>query len=758
MRLERLFHFWFYATLGLASVCLAVSSTFFIVWMPGLLALTLVLLALAWRHEGRWLLSDAAANHLGVFIAIGAVGWILFQVPRSEEELIAGGVPWPAGLLPHLGPLLMALLVVKVFRPKRLPDFWVIQTIGLMMVTLAAVLADAPEFGGLMVLYLLAMVSCLVLYYPVREQRLLAGHADSGQLPLFVNPEARWPLAWDWRGGLRVLRWTALVLLLGHVLFLTAPRQAPSYWVARQLSPAAAQTIRTGIEPGIDLNRVGRVELSETPAFEVTVRGSEGASVELASNQHWQVDVYEFYSGGRWYPLSHAQDRLRKVELTRVVPLPIKREAARPQAGELYFAFGLKPILAGGLVLAEPVDVEHIAQAPHINNVPAQLNLFTVLDGCDALVPVVQGRRHLYEYGQLVRHPGAAKRFPAPVASEEYRTLLAEQGIPAELPEWTSRVLQTKSELPTRDRVVDREHGVRPGARALVADALCRYLSQSGEYHYSLELRRQNKDIDPAVDFLLNVKEGHCERYAGGLALMLRSVGIPCRVVKGYLGSGTEDRGRYVVLQNQAHSWVQALVQDENGSWQWLVLDPTPSTEAQAGTLTDWLRWARETFDARSLWRRLVLEYNPEEQAAVGQLLQRQLQQPSALASLALLVGLVPTVWGARRAWGWLHLRMSPDAALARRVSADAAVYQRLLQVLARHLGLRPGPGQTPAEFAGAAAAALGRRGVGAELSELPVRIVAGYYAARYGGCAMDEQAGRMLQRLQELLKQSLAA
>ena len=66
--------------------------------------------------------------------------------------------------------------------------------------------------------------------------------------------------------------------------------------------------------------------------------------------------------------------------------------------------------------------------------------------------------------------------------------------------------------------------------------ALTDYLSSSGHYQYTLDLRREDNDLDPAADFLCNVKEGHCELFATALALMLRSCGIPCRMVVGYRG------------------------------------------------------------------------------------------------------------------------------------------------------------------------------------------------------------------------------
>lgn len=61
-------------------------------------------------------------------------------------------------VLPYTGPLLMAALLVKVFRPRGPGDFWRLQGLGLMQVGLGCVLAAGPEFGGLLLAYL-AMLS-----------------------------------------------------------------------------------------------------------------------------------------------------------------------------------------------------------------------------------------------------------------------------------------------------------------------------------------------------------------------------------------------------------------------------------------------------------------------------------------------------------------------------------------------------------------------------------------------------------------------
>ena len=183
--------------------------------------------------KARWLLSTDTANRLGMVIAVSAAFWLMVNLPRTEEDLQATGVPWPAGLLPHLGPLLLVLLLVKLFRPKRLADFWVIQTIGLMMVTLGCVLAAEPMFGALLVLYLGSLLWSLALYCLVRGQALASGDLQAGsgsmaaKLPLFGPPdgESAAPVPWRLLGLGRAACWTGVMIPLGLLMFLLAPRR-----------------------------------------------------------------------------------------------------------------------------------------------------------------------------------------------------------------------------------------------------------------------------------------------------------------------------------------------------------------------------------------------------------------------------------------------------------------------------------------------------------------------------------------------------
>ena len=109
MRIDGAFRLLSHATLGLACVCLIEADELF---LPGLRLGTfpvLALVGLACWAEGRWVLPAWGANVLGVAIAGGAVAWLAHA---HGDETWAQEVPLHTAVVPYLGPLLIALLLV----------------------------------------------------------------------------------------------------------------------------------------------------------------------------------------------------------------------------------------------------------------------------------------------------------------------------------------------------------------------------------------------------------------------------------------------------------------------------------------------------------------------------------------------------------------------------------------------------------------------------------------------------------------------
>lgn len=123
-----------------------------------------------------------------------------------------------------------------------------------------------------------------------------------------------------------------------------------------------------------------------------------------------------------------------------------------------------------------------------------------------------------------------------------------------------------------------------------IARRLEQFLATDQRFSYTLKLDATPiPNVDPVEQFLSVDRRGHCQYFSSALALMLRSLEIPCRVVVGYRTSEYNGIGKYYIARQQhAHAWVEALVdrveipQAVNLAGQrpteryWMRLDPTP--------------------------------------------------------------------------------------------------------------------------------------------------------------------------------------
>ncbi len=92
-------------------------------------------------------------------------------------------------------------------------------------------------------------------------------------------------------------------------------------------------------------------------------------------------------------------------------------------------------------------------------------------------------------------------------------------------------------------------------------------------YSYSVESLFNSQGRTPLAGFLFDKKEGHCEYFASALAIMLRTIGIPSRLVTGFSATSQNPlTGYFEIYAYDAHAWVEAYIEGKG----WLVLEPTP--------------------------------------------------------------------------------------------------------------------------------------------------------------------------------------
>ena len=163
---------------------------------------------------------------------------------------------------------------------------------------------------------------------------------------------------------------------------------------------------------------------------------------------------------------------------------------------------------------------------------------------------------------------------------------------------------------------------------------------------YDLNVARDPAGVDTVDRFLFVTHRGFCEQIASAMAVMLRTQGIPTRLVTGF-GPGTWDplTGYYEVKQSDAHAWLEVYYPGIG----WVPYDPTFGVPEAPGS------------GARFV--------TPEVLAAIGNFAGRVIPAPVKAAAGVIVRGI-----GRGVAWAWHHAGAVGAAALA---AAVAVLWRR---------------------------------------------------------------------------------
>jgi protein-glutamine gamma-glutamyltransferase len=292
------------------------------------------------------------------------------------------------------------------------------------------------------------------------------------------------------------------------------------------------------------------------------------------------------------------------------------------------------------------------------------------------------------------------------------------------------------------------------------AQLLENYLST--HYEYTLELPPA-EPADPLAFFLFHRKKGHCEYFASSMAVMLRMLQIPSRVVTGFQsGVYNPISGSQLIRTSDAHSWVEAWLPDRG----WVTFDPTPP-DPHAQPLSAWTRLGFYADAVDVFWQDWVLNYNLDRQlqlasrvgesgrhiglnwaepprvlaARIGTAL-KDFARRFGFVALGLLALLLSARFLCRDGWRWWTARQRMLKVQRGRADASDAtlLYQRMLKAMRRR-GIEKPAWLTPCEFA--------RVVEEPELSLLMEDFTSAYNELRFGGRA--EVAGRIFVLLERL-------
>lgn len=303
-------------------------------------------------------------------------------------------------------------------------------------------------------------------------------------------------------------------------LFALLPRVSSPYIMGRGVG-TGTQIEAAGFTEEVSLDSVGQVRTSRNVALRVLV---EGGTEPEGTEARFKASTFDLYEGGRWRRSLWRGGLAREGVRFHLAPgTPVR-----------WLQIWLQPLRAQSL----PLPVEALVVEPRAPDL-------------------------------IVDHGGAVA-FPFdPLEVRNYRVGVVEE------PVLTGSPPRAVDE-PSLDR-----SGVTPRIAALARQVMGEGTATEkavrleqhliGSYSYSTQLDRGGDN--PIETFLFRTKSGHCEYFASSMVLMLRSQGIPARLVTGYLGGEYNPfEGYFLVRQSNAHAWVEAYLPERG----WQIFDPTP--------------------------------------------------------------------------------------------------------------------------------------------------------------------------------------
>jgi transglutaminase-like putative cysteine protease len=298
-------------------------------------------------------------------------------------------------------------------------------------------------------------------------------------------------------------------------------------------------------------------------------------------------------------------------------------------------------------------------------------------------------------------------------------------------PTWiTDRFLQLPEGVPDRVKQLAEEITLPYTTPYDKANAVEKFLRETIEYNEKIEA--PPPDRDPVDYILFDLKQGYCDYYATSMAVMLRSVGIPTRIVSGYAqGRYDPDRDAYLVLLQDAHTWVEVFFPN----YGWVEFEPTASQPAivrpaepegidTSGQGLEEGGLPSSDLDRMDRLEELLDEGVPEGAQDIGAPLWARLgaTRPGSwvFGSLVLIALAAITVWTMRN-------RRTVQ------LSNVGSIYHSMVR-LASWAGARTDISQTPYEHASALGEVM-------PAGERPARRISGLYAReRYGHKPADDR------------------
>lgn len=464
--------------------------------------------------------------------------------------------------------LVLFLMIVRLFSLQRTRDHYTLAVLSFLMVLGAAVLTVDSVFLFSFAAFLLVAVLTFVLMemrHSISETKAHAQEPRAGTAPR--------SMAYTLLASGPALM--ILILVGGSLIFFLLPRVSSRYLTA--YSPSS--DLSTGFTDRVQLGRIGQIQQSSAVVMHIQIDNDLQGAYDLK----WRGIALSRFDGKVW------SNSFGQAEVPRALDGSYH---LAPAAGNAPVKSAIRKIHYH--VLMEPIgtNVFFLAERPQ----SLQGDFRRVAADSGGAVYNLDVDRPINRYdaeSELSRPESSALRAAANTALGHPEYYLRLPPLDIRIPKLAEEI--TASAPDNYDKAV----------------ALERYLQT--RFGYTLELPRAVPN-DPLAFFLFERKAGHCEYFASAMAVMLRSLHIPARLVTGFrTGEFNDLTGQYVVRASNAHAWVEAYFPGTG----WVSFDPTPP-----GILPNRAGWSRMLLymdAAASFWREWVVNYDASHQRTLGQ-------------------------------------------------------------------------------------------------------------------------------------------
>jgi protein-glutamine gamma-glutamyltransferase len=472
--------------------------------------------------------------------------------------------------------LVLFAVVVRTFSLRRDRDYTMLAILAFLMVLASAVLTVDSVFLLFFAAFMLMAVATFILMEMRRSGQAAGFQARSNDL------QAQRHLAFSLA---RVTPGLVLMILVGAaVVFFLLPRMSTGYLGGYSFGT----DFSTGFSDRVQLGRIGQIQQSDAVVMHIQIDGDREGKYALA----WRGVALANFDGKNWS--NPREQYVLEREADGSFAIPLLGQGVAQALGRDRKMPGAPKYLIHYRVLMEPIGTNVFFLAPWARRVKGAYRTLQIDTGGAVSDLDSQRSVSLYEADSDIATPSPEQLRVAgdylPRFSMAYLQL---PGLDPRIPQLAAQI--TSSASNSYDKAVAVEG----------------YLKT--HYGYTLQLPR-SPVADPLANFLFERKQGHCEYFASSMAVMLRTLRIPARVVNGFRSDEFNDlTGNYVVRARNAHSWVEAYFP----GYGWVTFDPTPG--GAIGSPQGWGRVMLYLDAAASFWREWVISYDSSHQNVLGQ-------------------------------------------------------------------------------------------------------------------------------------------